>query len=101
MGFIVAMKTLDQSRPGRRRPGRRASPQGALDEAVKYAQTRVQFGKPICSFQGIQFMLADMATQVEAARALVYQAAATIDTGAKDISQDLRHVPSSSPPTRP
>ena len=60
---------------------------GALDEAVKYSRERRQFGKPICSFQGIQFMLADMATQVEAARALVYQAARYIDSGAKDISK--------------
>jgi len=56
--------------------------QGALDYASHYAQERVQFGKPIASFQAIQFMIADMATQVEAARALVYEAAARIDDGA-------------------
>jgi len=55
--------------------------QGALDYAIHYAQERVQFGKPIASFQAIQFTIADMATQVEAARALVYQAAAQIDAG--------------------
>ncbi len=85
-GFIIAMKTFDKSRPG---IGAQAVgiAQGALDHAVKYAKERVQFGKTILSFQGIQFMLADMATQVEAARALVYSAAKYIDSGAKDISK--------------
>jgi len=85
-GFIIAMKTFDKSRPG---IGAQAVgiAQGALDHAVKYAKERVQFGKTISSFQGIQFMLADMATQVEAARALVYSAARYIDSGAKDISK--------------
>ena len=50
--------------------------QGAMDFAIHYAGERVQFGKPISSFQAIQFMIADMATQVEAARALVYKAVA-------------------------
>ena len=54
---------------------------------MKYSRERHQFGKPICSFQGLQFMLADMATQVEAARALVYQTARYIDSGAKDIGK--------------
>ena len=86
MGFIVAMKTLDSSRPGvaAQALGRAA---GALVEAVDYSRQRRQFGKPICSVQGVQFMLADMATQVEAARALVYAAARHIDSGAKDISK--------------
>ena len=83
MGFIVAMKTLDQSRPGVGAQGVGMA-QGALDEAVQYARNRVQFGKPIISFQAIQHMLADMATQTEAARALVYAAARYIDSGAKD-----------------
>ncbi|UCH12615.1 MAG: acyl-CoA dehydrogenase family protein [Candidatus Omnitrophota bacterium] len=85
-GFIIAMKTFDKSRPG---IGAQAVgiAQGALDHAVKYAKERIQFGKPISSFQGIQFMLADMATQVEAARTLVYSAARYIDSGAKDISK--------------
>ena len=61
--------------------------QGALDHAIKYAKERVQFGKPISSFQGIQFMLADMATQLEAARALTYAAARIIDSGEKDTSR--------------
>ncbi len=85
-GFIIAMKTFDKSRPGIGAQGVGIA-QGALDHAVKYAKERVQFGKPISSFQGIQFMLADMATQVEAARALVYFAAKYIDSGAKDISK--------------
>ena len=86
MGFIIAMRTLDTSRPG---IGAQAVgiAQGALDEAVTYARERVQFGKPISSFQAIQHMMADMATQVEAARALVYMAAKNIDSGAKDISK--------------
>ncbi len=86
MGFIVAMKTLDCTRPG---IGAQAVgiAQGALDEALSYARQRVQFGKPISSFQAIQHMLADMATQIEAARALVYATAKYIDSGAKDISK--------------
>jgi len=86
MGFIAAMKTLDQSRPGVAAQALGIAA-GALDEAVKYSRERRQFGKPISSFQGVQFMLADMATQVEAARTLVYQAARYIDSGAKDISK--------------
>ncbi len=86
MGFLVAMKTLDKSRPGVAAQAVGIA-QGALDEAVKYARERIQFGKPISSFQGIQFMLADMATQIEAARALLYAGARYIDSGAKDISK--------------
>lgn len=86
MGFIIGMRTFDKTRPG---IGAQAVgiAQGALDEAVKYSRQRVQFGQPISSFQGIQFMLADMATQVEAARALVYSVARMIDSGAKDVSK--------------
>jgi butyryl-CoA dehydrogenase len=86
MGFIVAMKTFDMSRPGVAAQALGIAA-GALDEAIEYSRQRRQFGKPICSFQGVQFMLADMATQVEAARCLVYQAARYIDSGAKDISK--------------
>ncbi|NLY88509.1 MAG: acyl-CoA dehydrogenase [Firmicutes bacterium] len=87
MGFIIAMKTLDRTRPG---IGAQAVgiAQGALEEAVKYSRERVQFGQPISSFQAIQHMLADMATQVEAARALVYATARMIDSGAKDFSKE-------------
>ena len=79
-GFIGAMRVFDRSRPG---IGAQAVgiAQGALDAAIKYARERKQFGKSISSFQGIQFMLADMATQVEAARALVYASARAIDSG--------------------
>jgi butyryl-CoA dehydrogenase len=85
MGFIVAMKTLDMTRPG---IGAQAVgiAQGALDEAIKYAKERVQFGKPIISLQAIQHMLADMSTQVEASRALVYACAKMIDAGSKDFT---------------
>jgi len=85
-GFLIAMRTLDLSRPGvaAQAVGIAA---GALEEAVQYSRQRKQFGKPICAFQGLQFMLADMATQVEAARLLVYQAARYIDTGAKNVSK--------------
>jgi alkylation response protein AidB-like acyl-CoA dehydrogenase len=86
MGFMVAMKTLDYSRPGVAAQALGIAA-GALEEAINYARQRRQFGRPICSFQGIQFMLADMATQVEAARALVYQAARYIQSGAKDVSK--------------
>ena len=86
MGFIVAMKTLDISRPGVAAQALGIAA-GALDEAIRYSRERRQFGSPICSFQGVQFMLADMATQVEAARTLVYQAARYIDDGEKDISK--------------
>jgi butyryl-CoA dehydrogenase len=87
MGFIVTMKTFDMSRPGVAAQALGIA-QGALDAAVKYAKERVQFGKPISSFQGIQFMLADMATQVEAARALLYANAREIDSGNKDVGKD-------------
>lgn len=86
MGFIVAMKTLDASRTGVGAQGVGVA-QGALDEAVKFARQRVQFGQPISSFQAIQHMLADMATQTEAARNLVYSVARYMDSGAKDYSK--------------
>ncbi|MEE8590931.1 MAG: acyl-CoA dehydrogenase family protein, partial [Spirochaetia bacterium] len=79
-------KTFDKTRPGVASQAVGIA-QGALDKAVAYAQERKQFGKPISSFQGIQFMLADMATQVEAARALTYAAARTIDAGARNVSR--------------
>jgi len=87
MGFIVTMKTFDMSRPGVAAQALGIA-QGALDEAVKYAKERRQFGKSISSFQGIQWMLADMATEIEAARALVYSSAREIDAGRKDVGKD-------------
>jgi alkylation response protein AidB-like acyl-CoA dehydrogenase len=81
-GFITAMKTFDASRPG---VGAQALgiAQGALDLAVDYSIERRQFGHPISSFQGLRFMLADMAMKVEAARALIYATARHIDSGSK------------------
>ena len=87
MGFIITMKTFDKSRPGVAAQALGIA-QGALDVAVKYAKEREQFGKSIASFQGIQWMLADMATQIEAARALVYSCAREIDAGNKDVGKD-------------
>jgi alkylation response protein AidB-like acyl-CoA dehydrogenase len=77
-GFKIAMMTLDRTRIG---IGAQALgiAQGALDLAVSYSKQRVQFGKPIAENQGIQFMLADMATKVEASRLLVYNAAEMVD----------------------
>ncbi|MBF0466200.1 MAG: acyl-CoA dehydrogenase family protein [Nitrospirae bacterium] len=86
MGFIVAMKTLDQSRIGVGAQGLGVA-QGAFEEAVKFAKTRIQFEKPIISFQAIQHMIADMAIEIEAARALIYSVARFIDSGAKDITK--------------
>jgi butyryl-CoA dehydrogenase len=87
MGFIVAMKTLDASRTGVGAQGLGVA-QGAFDEAVKFARQRVQFGHPIISYQAIQHMLADMAIEIEAARALIYAVARFIDSGAKDVSKE-------------
>jgi len=77
-GFKIAMKTLDCSRPiiAAQAVG---IAQAALDFAVKYSKERVQFSGPIAQLQGIQFMLADMAAQIEAARALTYHAAELAD----------------------
>ncbi len=85
-GFKIAMGTLDRTRPG---IGAQALgiAQGALDLAVAYAKQRVQFDKPIAEFQGIQFMLADMATKVEASRLLIYNVAEMIDRGEKNFGQ--------------
>lgn len=77
-GFQYAMKTLDGGRLGMAAQGVGIA-QGCLEEAVKYAKERRQFGRPIANFQAIAFMLADMATDVEAARQLVYHAAELMD----------------------
>jgi alkylation response protein AidB-like acyl-CoA dehydrogenase len=86
-GFSIAMKTLDKSRPGVAAQALGIA-QGAFDHAVKYARERKQFNQSISSFQGIQFMLADMATEIEATRALIYATAKMIDSGAKDIGKE-------------
>jgi len=87
MGFIVAMRLFDRSRPGVAAQAVGLA-QGALEAAVDYARRRVQFGHPIISLQAVQLMLADMAIQVEAARALVYAVARTVDSGAKNFSEE-------------
>jgi alkylation response protein AidB-like acyl-CoA dehydrogenase len=79
-GFKVAMKTLDGGRIGIAAQALGIA-QGALDEAVAYAKERKQFNTPIANFQGVQFQLADMATQVEASRLMVYMAAYRASAG--------------------
>ena len=79
-GFKFAMMTLDRTRPGVAAQAMGIA-QGALDLALSYSKQRIQFKKSIAENQGIQFMLADMATKVEAARLLVYNAAEMIDRG--------------------
>lgn len=79
-GFIVAMKTFDMSRPGVAAQALGIAA-GALEDAVAYARTREQFGKPIIANQGLGFLLAEMAMKVEASRALVYAVARSIDSG--------------------
>jgi butyryl-CoA dehydrogenase len=87
MGFIQAMRLFDRSRPG---IGAQAVglAQGALEAATDYAEQRVQFNQPIISMPVIQQMLADMAIQVEAARALVYAAARFVDSGARNVTEE-------------
>jgi len=83
MGFIVALKVFDYSRPaiGAQAVG---IAQGAFEEAVAFVKEREQFGQPVGMFQGLQFMIADMAAKIEASRSLVYATARMIDSGAKD-----------------
>jgi len=85
-GFRIAMDTFDKSRPG---IGAQAVgiAQGALDEAIEFTRTRIQFGQPVASFQAIQHMMADCAMQIEAARLLVYHAARAVDADAPDASK--------------
>ena len=81
-GFIIALKTFDASRPGVAAQALGIA-SGALDDAINYSRERIQFGQPISSFQAIQHLLADMATEVEAARALIYVTARMIDKDPK------------------
>jgi alkylation response protein AidB-like acyl-CoA dehydrogenase len=83
-GFKIAMATLDRSRLGIAAQAVGIA-QGALDAAVGYAADRQQFGQRVVDFEGIQFMLADMASQTEAARQLTYAAAARVDAQASDL----------------
>lgn len=78
-GFTNAMKTLDTGRMGVAAQSMGVA-QGALDEAIKYAKERKQFGRRIADFQSIGFMIADMATKLEAAKQLVYKTAYLMDT---------------------
>jgi alkylation response protein AidB-like acyl-CoA dehydrogenase len=87
MGFIIAMKTLDNARAGVGAQGVGVA-QGAFEEALKFSRQRVQFGHPIITFQAVQHMLADMAIEIEAARALVYAVARFMDSGAKDVTKE-------------
>lgn len=86
-GFPVALRTLDRSRPGVAAQALGIA-QGALDLAVGYARKRVQFGQSIASFQATQYKFADMATRIEAARALIYSVGRMIDAGVKDFSKE-------------
>jgi len=79
-GFKIAMQTLDGGRIGVSAQALGIA-QAALDASVAYAKERVQFGKPIATLQAIQWMIADMATEIDAARLLVYRAASCVDNG--------------------
>lgn len=83
-GFKTALRTLDHTRPtiGAQAVG---IAQGALDAAIEYTKDRKQFGKNISTFQGVQFMLADMAMKLEAARLMVYSAAARAERGETEL----------------
>ena len=85
-GFKIALAVLDRSRPG---IGAQALgiAEGAFAYALNYVKERQQFGQAIASFQGIQFMLADIATQIEAARYLVFQAANKVDSKSPDLTK--------------
>ncbi len=86
LGFKHAMMTLDRARPGVAAQALGLA-QGAFELAVEYTGARQQFGQSISSFQGIQWMLADMATEIEAARHLVYTAARAADAGVKNLTK--------------
>jgi butyryl-CoA dehydrogenase len=85
-GFKNAMMTLDRARPGVAAQALGLA-QGAFEWALRYSSERRQFGQTVMSHQAIQFMLADMGTQIEAARQLVYTAARVIDSGAKNVNK--------------
>jgi alkylation response protein AidB-like acyl-CoA dehydrogenase len=83
-GFKTALRTLDHTRPtiGAQAVG---IAQGALDAAIAYTKERKQFGQPVSEFQGVQFMLADMAMKIEAARLMIYSASARAERGEGDL----------------
>jgi acyl-CoA dehydrogenase len=82
-GFLIAMNTLDHSRPLTAMFAVGVA-RAALEHALDYAKQRQQFGKPIADFQAIQFMLADMAADIEAARLLAYKSAWLLDSGQRN-----------------
>jgi butyryl-CoA dehydrogenase len=86
-GFVMTMKILDKSRPG---IGAQAVgiAQGAMEAAVDYTSQRIQFGQPIISLAVVQNIIAEMAVRIEAARLLVHGAARTVDSGAKNVTED-------------
>ncbi len=84
-GFQIAMRTLDFSRPTVAAQALGIA-QGAFDYAVAYCNERQQFGKPIATFQGMQFMFADMAMKIETARMAVYRAAVAVDSEDPNVS---------------
>lgn len=85
-GFATAMKTLDGGRLGMAAQALGIA-QGCLEESVRYAKERKQFGRPIGQFQAIAFMIADMATEIEAARQLIYSTAVRKDAGDPEASK--------------
>ncbi len=87
MGFIMTLKLFDHTRPGIAAQAVGVA-QGALEAAIDYAKKRIQFEHPIISFQAVQHMLANMAIDVEAARALVYAVARAVDSGGKNLSKE-------------
>ncbi len=86
MGWLLAMKTFDKSRPPVA-AGAVGVARAAFEHALQYSQERVAFGRPIAHHQAVSFMLSDMATQIEAARLLVWQAAALADAGQRNTMQ--------------
>ena len=87
MGYIVALKTLDRTRPGVAAQALGIA-QGSIDACLEYTKERKQFGKKLSGFQAIRHKLADMSMKTEAARSLVYNTAKMIDAGTKDISRE-------------
>ena len=85
-GFIAAMKTLDTGRVGMAAQALGMA-QHALEESISYSKERKQFGKPICKNQAISFMLADMATEIECARQLIYHTCVMKDAGSPEASK--------------
>ena len=90
-GFKTALETLDHTRPtiGAQAVG---IAQGALDQAIEYTKQRRQFDRPISTFQGVEFMIADMAMNIMAARLMVYTSAARAERGEKNLGLSLIHI---------